>query len=197
MPQNTFWWQSTLVQVMTWWCQATSHYLGHSWSRSILSYIYTFIIGCAVRTYIGNPGGDSSNEMVISHAWVHLGSPGDATLVCHDDVIKWKHFPHYWPFVRGIHRSPVNSPHNGQWSGALMFSLICVWIDSWVNNREAGDFRRCRGHYNVTVMQWRKNPNYKLTNLLTITQFLPLKIHIKSKFFFAKITVHISKSLKG
>ena len=28
----------------------------------------------------------------------------------HDDVIKWKHFPHYWPFVQGIHRSPVNSP---------------------------------------------------------------------------------------
>ena len=21
----------------------------------------------------------------------------------HDDVIKWKHFPRYWPFVRGIH----------------------------------------------------------------------------------------------
>ena len=44
----------------------------------------------------------------------------------HDDVIKWKHFPHYWPFVRGIHRSPVNSPHKGQWRGALMFSLICA-----------------------------------------------------------------------
>ena len=29
----------------------------------------------------------------------------------HDDVIKWKHFPRYWPFVRGIHREPVNSPH--------------------------------------------------------------------------------------
>ena len=28
----------------------------------------------------------------------------------HDDVMKWKHFPRYWPFVRGIHRSPVNSP---------------------------------------------------------------------------------------
>ena len=25
----------------------------------------------------------------------------------HDDVIEWKHFPRYWPFVRGIHRSPV------------------------------------------------------------------------------------------
>ena len=70
----------------------------------------------------------------------------------HDDVIKWKHFPRYWPFVRGIHRSPVNSPHKGQWYGALMFSLICVWIDDWVNNREAGDLRRYRAHYEVTVM---------------------------------------------
>ena len=46
----------------------------------------------------------------------------------HDDVIRWNHFPRYWPFVRGIRRSPVNSPHKGQWSGALMFSLICAWI---------------------------------------------------------------------
>ena len=42
----------------------------------------------------------------------------------HDDVIKGKHFPRYWPFVQGIHRSPVNSPHKGQWRGALMFSLM-------------------------------------------------------------------------
>ena len=41
----------------------------------------------------------------------------------HDDVIKWKYFPRYWPFVRGIHLSPVNSPHKGQWHGGLMFSL--------------------------------------------------------------------------
>ena len=27
---------------------------------------------------------------------------------------------------RGIHRWPVNSPHKGQWRGALMFSLICA-----------------------------------------------------------------------
>ena len=70
----------------------------------------------------------------------------------HDDVIKWKHFPRYWPFVRGIHWSPVNSPHKGQWRGALMFSLICVWINDWVNDREAGDLRRNRRHYDVTVM---------------------------------------------
>ena len=70
----------------------------------------------------------------------------------HDDVIKWKHFPRYWPFVRGIHRSPVNSTHKGQWRGALMFSLICIWINGWVNNREAGDLRRYRAHYDVIVM---------------------------------------------
>ena len=78
-----------------------------------------------------------------------------------DDVIKWKHFPHYWPFVRGIHRSPVNSPHKGQWRGALMSSLICDWINSWVNNREAGDLRRYMAHYDVIVMtrpQWVKSP---------------------------------------
>ena len=73
-------------------------------------------------------------------------------LTYHDDVIKWKHFPRYWPFVRGIHRSPVNSPHKGQWRGALMFSLICAWINAWVNNREAGDLRRYRAHCDVTVM---------------------------------------------
>ena len=72
----------------------------------------------------------------------------------HDDVTKWKHFPRYWPFVWGIHRSPINSPHKGQWRGALIFSLICAWIHGRVNNREAGDLRRHRSHYDVTVMRF-------------------------------------------
>ena len=70
----------------------------------------------------------------------------------HDDVIKWKHFPRYWPFVRGIHQSPVNSPLKGQWRGALMFSVICAWINGWVNNGEARDLRRQNAHYDVIVM---------------------------------------------
>ena len=45
-----------------------------------------------------------------------------------------------------------NSPHKGQWRGALVFSLICAWINGWVNNREAGDLRCHRGHYDVNVM---------------------------------------------
>ena len=70
----------------------------------------------------------------------------------HDDIIKWKHFRRYWPFMRGIHRSQVNSPYKGQWRGALMSSLICPWINSWVNNGEAGDLGRHRAHYDVTAM---------------------------------------------
>ena len=69
------------------------------------------------------------------------------TNLLYDDVIKWKHFPCYWPFVREIHWSLVNSPHKGQWPGALMVSLICVWTNSWTNNRDAGNLRRRRAHY--------------------------------------------------
>ena len=72
--------------------------------------------------------------------------------IAHDDVIKWKLVLRYCPFVWGIHRSPVNSPHKGQWREALMFSLICARINGWVNYDEAGDLRRPRAHYDVTVM---------------------------------------------
>ena len=82
----------------------------------------------------------------IAFKWMSQNTADDK----HDGVIKWKHFPRYWPFMRGIHRSPVNSPHEGQWRGALMFSLICVWINGWINNRQAGDLRRYLAHYDVT-----------------------------------------------
>ena len=36
--------------------------------------------------------------------------------------------------------------------GALIFSLICAWINGWVNNREAGNLRRKCAHYDVIVM---------------------------------------------
>ena len=75
---------------------------------------------------------------------------------CHSHITsepKWKHFPRYWPFEWGIHWSPVNSPHKGQWCGALMFSLIFPWINSRINKREAGDLRCHRAHYDITVME--------------------------------------------
>ena len=72
---------------------------------------------------------------------------GFAMVHFHDDVIKWKHFPRYWPFMWGIHRF-----HKGQWRGALLFSLICARINDWVNNRQPGDLGRHRAHYDVIVM---------------------------------------------
>ena len=65
----------------------------------------------------------------------------------------------------GEFTGPVNSPHKGQWRGALMFSLICARINDWVNNREAGDLRHYRGHYDVIVMiRNRINSGYKCLN---------------------------------
>ena len=72
----------------------------------------------------------------------------------------WRHqteiFSRYWPFARVIHQTPVNSPHKGQWWGALMFLWSAPCINGWLNNREAGDLRRHRAHYNVIVMHWRR-----------------------------------------
>ena len=59
--------------------------------------------------------------------------------------------------------SPVTGEffsHKGRWRRALVFSLICVWINGWVNNREAGDLWRYHAHYDVIVMfhvKWHTN----------------------------------------
>ena len=92
-------------------------------------------LGLRQRTRVSAKGGEA--------LWEHNSDTRKSPcLSCfHDDVIKWKHFLRYWPFVRGIHRWPVNSPHKGQWRGALMFPLICTWRNSWINNREAGYLR--------------------------------------------------------
>ena len=67
----------------------------------------------------------------------------------HDDVIKWKQIPRYWSFVRGIHLSPVFPLTKAR---CLIFSLIYAWTNGWANNRDAGDLKRHRAHYDVTVM---------------------------------------------
>ena len=89
---------------------------------------------------------------------------------------KWKHFPRYWPFARGIHRSPGNSPHKGQWRGTLKFLLIYAWINGWVNNRKAGDLRRHCAHYDVTVMTAGK------------THILLSKWKLKQRFIIVLVT---------
>ena len=133
-PDNAIWRNrsgSTLARVMAYCLMAPSHYLNQCW----------LLINEALRAI-------SQRAAKLPFCVMSLD-----TKCSHDDVIKWKHFPHYWPFVWGIHRSPVNSPHKGQWHGALMFSLICAWINGWVNNGEAGDLRCHCTHYDLTVMK--------------------------------------------
>ena len=77
------------------------------------------------------------SRFIASNGFTFMNDDPD-TYMCyqasmnHNDVINWKHFPHYWPFVRGIHQSPVNSLHKGQWREALMFTLICP--NKWLSN---------------------------------------------------------------
>ena len=70
----------------------------------------------------------------------------NARQALHGDVIKWKHFPRYWPVVRGSPRTQVSDAE------LWWFLLSASWIYGWVNNREAGDFRRHCAHYDVIVM---------------------------------------------
>ena len=94
--------------------------------------------------------------------WRPLNSCKGITFVpdeCYDDVIKWKHFPRNWPFVRGIHRSPGNSPHKGQWRGGTgefptqMASYAELWCFLWsASEFGAGYSRRDRAHYDVIAM---------------------------------------------
>ena len=49
--------------------------------------------------------------------------------------------------------SPVTGKFPTQMSVSRSFKVfwICIWINGWVNNREADDLRRHRAHYDVTV----------------------------------------------
>ena len=102
----------------------------------------------------------------------------------YDDVIKWKHFPRYWSFVRGFHRSSVNSPHKDQWRGTLMFSFICAWIKGWINNREAGDLR-CH-YYDVIAMGLlaiADNHDFEISHTICTATLWKTSLHMLYEIF--------------
>ena len=151
-------WRVQNFSVIRWICYTQEHY------KISLDFEFDRVVHVNIRdhfVYMPNQWEPTLHCNVISH-WLGackklflkygchqigiFGSPN------HDDVIEWKHFPCYWPFVQGIHWSPVNSPHKGQWRGALIFSLICVWINGWINNHEAVNLRRYHAHYDISVM---------------------------------------------
>ena len=81
-------------------------------------------------------------------------------------------FLRYWLFVQGIHWSPVNTPHKGQWRRTLMFSLICVWINTFVNNCEVGDLKCHHTHNDIIVMQQWASTLFSSTTTLTFPLLL-------------------------
>ena len=90
----------------------------------------------------------------VNHAWINMNN---STWPAMKYTFLWWRlqmgtFSALLALCAGKSPVPVNSPHKGQWRGALMFSFICAWINDWVNNREAGDLRRHRGHYGVIVI---------------------------------------------
>ena len=128
------------------WFRVTQHMTCHSkWpmkSRKISQHEWRHILFIALVPF--------EDAVHVWHLWDTLYCKNNSTI--HDDVIKWKHFPRNWPFVLGIHRSRW-IPHTKASDAELWcFSFIYVWINGWVNNHEAGDLRRHRGHYDVNVM---------------------------------------------
>ena len=124
----------------------------------------------------------------LSMPHIVKGSPGS---ISHDDVIKWKHFPRNWPFVRGIHRSRW-IPHTKASDAELLFSLFsltCSWINGWVNNCEAGDLRRHRGHYDVNVTKLMcRSPVLSNTCQLWLCHWWYLDISFHVGFNYSSMT---------
>ena len=100
----------------------------------------------------------------------------------HDDVIKWKHFPRYWPFVMGIHQSPMDFPHKDQWRGASIFSLICASTNGCANNRDADGLRRHRVYYDVIVMRSHDPQHFTADILIVMNKCLRVQSFVSAKF---------------
>ena len=119
-------------------------YMGHWCNDAAFMQHLTYVRGAQCDIY--------TNFKISVTKWVHR-----RIQICNGPW--WRHqmetFSALLALVPGIHRSPVNFAHKGQWRGTLMFSLICASINGWVNSRKAGDLRRHLAHYDVTIMHYR------------------------------------------
>ena len=114
------------------------------WSKGL-----TCFASLSIRLYKMNQS--TANVIPVrQHLYIQIGPR-------YEFLVPWWHhqmeiFSALLAICAGNSPVPVNSLHKGQWPGALMFSSICTWINGWVNNREAGDLRLYRAHYDVVVM---------------------------------------------
>ena len=142
----------TLCQVMPA-CQAQSDTPALAWGISTALCIH-IVLMCASYTAerklpfpIDGLVQDCSNSNVVT---MELMQSCTEPSVCKS---WWRHHMDTFSALRAI--CVGNSPiHKGQWRRALMFSLICVWINGWVNSGGAGDLRCYRAHYDFIVMSF-------------------------------------------
>ena len=135
-------------------CKSYRH-VSYNYKKRVVPITQSLIICCGISHLEWYSLISKNILMWLDICWCYDEYKSDTlykSLDYHGYLIKWKHFPRYWPFVRGIHRSPVNSSHKGQWRWGFMFPLICVWMNYWVNNCEAGDLRCHHHHYDITVI---------------------------------------------
>ena len=73
--------------------------------------------------------------------------------------------------MRGIYRSPVNSPHTkASYAELWCFLWFNAWMNGWVSNREADDLRRRRAHYDITVIIISRNTLFAVTAINVVSK---------------------------
>ena len=138
---------------------------------------------CADKTVIRSPyihNGISYTGKMVCLYWITplVSKPPGLWSFLHV-ITWWRHqmetFSALLALCVGNSPIPVNSPHKGQWRGALIFSFICTRINGWVNNGEAGDLRRKCAHYD---RRYNITPFYFLSEQKNDTAIV--KLHILS-----------------
>ena len=117
---------------------------------------------------------------------------GNIDLHNHDDVIKWKHFRVTGPLCvefTGHRWIPLTKASDAQ---LWFFSLICAWINGWVNNHEAGDLRRHCAHYDFIVI--KPNCVTERSNYCTVSSSARSDVSVKPFYHYnGYVTTSFSK----
>ena len=118
--------------------------------RATVPYIVPSVCPCVTKSH------DAFGGMVSTRQAVLINCHGSCEWHGCEVTTWWRHQMETFSALLAIcaGNSPVTHefPAQRPVTRTLMFSLICAWINGWVNIDEAGDLRHHRAHYDVTVM---------------------------------------------
>ena len=162
----TVFWLSETSQICSFWAFSWECIGGIGWSNLVISDEMKMTIFSILKLSSHRAGvsltavlSDFSSLLYTRpqqiHCWLHVRNKAWFFKV-YFLITWWRHQMETFSALLALcmENWPVTGefPLKGQWRGALIFSLICAWINGSVNNREAGDLRRHHPHYDVTVM---------------------------------------------